>query len=275
MRSPYVAGQFYPASKEDLKKQIEECFLSTIGPGKLPKEGMEERNIVGCVVPHAGYMYSGPVAAHVYFQIAKQKKPETIAILCPNHTGRGSAIALSKEDWKTPLGVVETDKEVVEQLWKGCDLLDLDEFAHSAEHSLEVQLPFLQYIFGDFNIIPVCLGIQDLETAHEVAGCLAKVKKDLLVIASSDFTHYEPHEMATKKDQKAIAHILNLDEKRFVQTVYDMNLSICGYGPIATCITASKKLGATKAELLKYATSGDVTRDYLQVVGYAGIAFRK
>jgi hypothetical protein len=274
MRLPYVAGQFYSSSESGLKEQIKDCFLSPIGPKRLPEKKEEKRDILGCIVPHAGYMYSGPVAAHVYYKLSTQIKPESIVIICPNHTGRGSGVALSKDDWKTPLGVAKTDKEIVESLWKSCEILDLDEEAHVYEHSLEVQLPFLQYIYGDFNFVPISLGIQDLDTAREVAACLSTIKKDILVIASSDFTHYEPKEEAEKKDKHAISYILNLDEKKFIQTVYENNLSICGFGPIATCIATVKKRGATKGELLKYATSGDVTGDFSQVVGYAGILFR-
>ncbi len=275
MRDPYVAGQFYSGSRERLEGQIKGCFLSDIGPGELPKSGGAERDIAGCVVPHAGYMYSGAVAAHVYAELAKQNQPDTIVIISPNHTGSGSSAALSHEDWKTPLGVVETDKETVDALFKGCEALDIDETAHMEEHSLEVQLPFLQYLYRTFKIVPICMKRSDSDVVENIAGCLSKIKKDILVIASSDFTHYESHESATQKDKNAISHISNMDEKGFLQTVYENNLSICGYGPIAVCIAAAKKLGAKRAELLKYSTSGDVTGDYNQVVGYAGIVLRR
>jgi hypothetical protein len=219
-------------------------------------------------------MYSGPVAAHVYYALSTQIKPETIVIICPNHTGRGSAAALSKEDWETPLGIVDTDKTIVDLLWKKCDIMDLNEDAHVFEHSLEVQLPFLQYIYGDFTFVPICLGLQDLDTAHEVASCLLNIKKEMIVIASSDFTHYETHREAERKDKHAISYILDLNEKGFIKNVYENDLSICGYGPIATCISFVKKRGANRGELLKYATSGNVTGDFGQVVGYAGIIFR-
>jgi hypothetical protein len=274
MRSPSVAGQFYASDAAGLRKQVEDCFLHRLGPGKLPKAEDRERDVLGAVVPHAGYMYSGPEAAHVYYSIAKQKKPNTVVILGPNHSGYGSAVAVSKETWKTPLGEVAVDSEAADFLRKNCRIIDADEVAHRYEHSIEVQLPFLQYIYRDFRFVPICLGIQDLDTSEEIAQCLAKIK-DAIIIASSDFTHYEPKEQATAKDKKAIEHILNLDEKKFLQTVYDLDLSICGYGAIATCIAAVKKLGATKAELLKYATSGDITGDDSSVVAYAGIVFRR
>lgn len=275
MRHPCVAGQFYSGSRDGLKQQIEECFLSDIGPGELPTRGDTKRDIIGCVVPHAGYMYSGPVAAHVYAELAEQETPETVVILSPNHTGTGSLISLSNEDWETPFGEVETDRETVDALFRTCEGLDLDETAHKYEHSLEVQLPFLQYIYGDFKMVPICLMSPSMEILDEIAGCLSKIGKDALIIASSDFTHYESHESASRKDNNAISHILNMDERRFLQTVYENNLSICGHAPIAACIATAKKLGATDAKLLKYATSGDVTGDYGKVVGYAGIIMRR
>lgn len=274
MRGPSVAGQFYASDAGKLRKQIEDCFLHRLGTGKLPIAEDKERDILGAVVPHAGYMYSGPEAAHVYYSIAMQKKPKTVAILGPNHSGCGSAVAVSKEVWKTPLGEVAVDSEAADFLCKNCRIIDADEAAHRYEHSIEVQLPFLQYIYRDFKFVPICLGIQDLNTSEEIAQCLGKIK-DALILASSDFTHYEPKAQAAARDKKAIEHILNLEEKKFLQTVYDLNLSICGYGAIATCIAAVKKLGAKRAELLKYATSGDITGDDSSVVAYAAIVFRK
>ncbi|MEE8358041.1 MAG: MEMO1 family protein [Candidatus Hydrothermarchaeales archaeon] len=276
VRSPSVAGQFYKSEPEGLKKQIESMFLHHLGPGKLPEEdGKRERDIVACVVPHAGYMYSGPAAAHVYFELARQKKPETIIILGPNHTGYGSGIATTKEPWNTPLGTVNIDEDVADSIWKGCDIVDMDETAHRSEHSLEVQIPFLQYIYGDFKFVPIVMGFQDLETADEIANCLSNIDKDILIVASSDFTHYESSKDAEYKDMKALNAILDLDAKKFINTVYDLNISICGYGPIAVAISAAKKIGATKAKLLKYMNSGDITGDKNQVVAYAGIVFQR
>jgi AmmeMemoRadiSam system protein B len=275
MRSPYVAGQFYSGSRDGLRQQIEECFLSNIGPGELPESGDAKRDIIGCVVPHAGYMYSGGVAAHVYGELAGQETPETVFILSPNHTGAGSLVSLSNEDWETPLGVVKTDKEVVESLFRDCKSIDLDERAHEEEHSLEVQLPFLQYIYDDFKIVPICMMWPSFEVLEEIAQCLSKLGKNALFIASSDFTHRKTHEFAIQMDSKAIKQILSLDERRFLQTVYEHNISSCGHYPIATCIATTKKLGATDAKLLKYATSGDASGDYSQVVGYAGIVMRR
>lgn len=275
MRNPAVAGQFYPSSKEELKNQIEKCFLSDLGPGRLPEGLGHGRDIIGAVVPHAGYVYSGYEAAHVYFELARQEKPDTVVILGPNHTGYGSTVAVSKETWKTPFGDVETNQEMTDQLFKDCEIINLDERAHLFEHSIEVQLPFLQYIYGDFKFVPISLGIQDAETAREIGKCLARIKDDILIIASSDFTHYESLADAKRKDGQAMEHILNLDEDLFLKTVYENDMSICGHGPIAACIVAVKGRGATTTELLKYGTSGEITGDRSQVVAYSGIVFKK
>ncbi|MFQ5815426.1 MAG: AmmeMemoRadiSam system protein B [Candidatus Hydrothermarchaeaceae archaeon] len=270
MRRPAVAGQFYNSDPKRLKQQIEECFLHRLGPRALPTKGELEGGIMGAVVPHAGYMYSGPVAAHVYYELAKCKA-RTIVIMGPNHTGRGSGVAVSMEDWKTPLGVVRANKDLAEALWKTCDVIDQDETAHEYEHSIEVQLPFLQYIYDDFKFVPICISLQDLEMAIEIGKALSEMK-DVLVLASSDFTHYESMDSARSKDEIAIKNILDLKEKEFMQAVYERNISICGYGPIAACISSMKpRVG--KGKLLKYATSGDITGDYSQVVAYAAVAF--
>lgn len=277
MRNPAVAGQFYPSKAEDIKKQIEGCFLHPVGPGKPPEALELNIDIIACIVPHAGYVYSGPEAAHVYYKLSKQKRPERVVILGPNHTGYGSAVATSKEAWATPLGEIKVDEAIADFLWKKCNIIDLDEMSHRYEHSIEVQLPFLQYIYKEFKLVPISMGMQDLEISQEIASCLSKLSKieDTLIIATSDFTHYEPREVAEKKDRKAIENILKMDEKEFINTVHDLNISICGYGPIATCIAAAKKLGAKRAELLKYGTSGDITGDNSSVVAYAGIVFRE
>jgi len=269
-----VAGQFYEGDRRGLERQIEACFLHELGPGELPEEGGGEE-VPACVVPHAGYMYSGPVAANVYRELKRQGPKELYIIISPNHTGRGSAVATLKDAWETPLGKVEADAEAIEFLFKDCKVLDLDENAHMYEHSVEVQLPFLQYLFGSFSLVPVTMGLQDLETSSELAESISKLERDFTVIASSDFSHYEPQEVASRKDRRAIEAILNLDEKRFIQRIHDENISACGYGPIATAIMVAKKRGAKRARLLKYATSGDITKDYSQVVGYAGIALEK
>jgi len=270
MRQPAVAGQFYESDPKRLKKQIEECFLHEVGPGSLPKKGESKEEILGAVVPHAGYMYSGPVAAHVYSELAK-KEPGSIVIMGPNHTGIGSGVSISKEDWKTPLGVVKTDVELAETLWKNCEIIDHDETAHQYEHSIEVQLPFLQYIYEDFEFVPICIGLQDLQTAAEIGRALSELE-DVLILASSDFTHFESADSARSKDEVAIKNIVDLNEETFVRTIYEKSISVCGYGPIAACVS-SVKSKAKEGKLLKYASSGDITGDYAQVVAYAAITF--
>ncbi|GCC11859.1 hypothetical protein IPdc08_01922 [archaeon] len=277
MRMEAVAGQFYPASKDMLIEQIEKCFLNPLGPEKRSPTYADKkpRDIVGAVVPHAGYIYSGYEAAHVYYSLIEQEKPELVVLLGPSHRGYGSTVSVSGEDWRTPLGVVKCDKTMAEKLFRKCEIVTLDEIAHRYEHSIEVQLPFLQYIYGDFKFIAITLNLQTIEIARELGKCIAELDKDVLFIASSDFTHYESADVARNKDLNAIEAILEMDEEEFMERIYRNNVTACGYGAIATAIVAGKALGAKKAELLKYGNSGDITGDYSEIVAYAGIVFRR
>jgi AmmeMemoRadiSam system protein B len=270
VRTPHVAGQFYEAQPERLKKQVKASFLHPLGPGALPVTGKKApRDIVACISPHAGYMYSGMCAAHVYYELSKLDRPKNIVVLGPNHTSIGGPVTSSIEDWATPLGTVKINREGVLHL-----MLEVDEYAHRYEHSIEVQLPFLQYIYGSFNFIPVIISAPGLRGGVGIEEKIASLK-DVLVIASSDFTHYEPAESADEKDERAIEAILKLDDRKFLETVEGTRASICGYAPIISAIIAAKALGANKGELLKYTTSGDITGDYSSVVAYAAIIFRK
>jgi MEMO1 family protein len=280
IRSPAVAGSWYAGTPKSLRNQIEELFTHRLGPGSLPqtvKKG--PRNIVGLVVPHAGYLASGPVAAHAYHHLAKDGKPDVIVIFGPNHTGRGSALSIMNEGaWRTPLGDVEIDTETADQILQASRIVDVDERAHAYEHSIELQLPFLQYLYGsEFKFVPICFMMQDLESSREVGKAVAEALrgKNGLVIASSDMTHYEPQERAEKKDKMAIDAVLKMDETQYYNTVEAYAISTCGYGPTIAAITAAKELGAKKAQLLCYKTSGDVIGDRSAVVGYASIAFTK
>jgi len=261
MRAPAVSGQFYPRNKNDLHREISRCFAD------IP---ILHRKVLGAVVPHAGYMYSGNTAAYVYSSL---EKSDTFVLIGPNHTGYGSPVSVSSEKWSTPLGEVSSDIEFIKALPKR--IIDVDETAHKYEHSIEVQLPFLQYRFQEFKIVPICMGMQDEETAVEVGKELAdavhKLNKKIVIIASSDFTHYKPDKVARENDTDYIKSILDLDIPGFYRKLYERNASVCGYGPIAAMLTASKELGAKKATLLKYSTSGDTTGDISTVVGYAGI----
>jgi MEMO1 family protein len=264
MRSPAVAGQFYPRSPQELKRQLDE-FLMDAASQELP--------ILGAVVPHAGYIYSGSVAAEVY---ARLPEKETYVILGPNHHGLGAPISLSRDSWKTPLGLIESDQEMAQALVG--TIIDQEELAHLHEHSIEVQLPFLQDRFSNgFKILAIAMGLQDEDTAIEVGEALGKaalkLNRKCTFIASSDFSHYQPQETARKVDASLIEAILRMDISEFYSRVYSYDATACGYGPIAASIAAAKVLGATSGKLLRYATSGDVTGDYSQVVGYGAIAF--
>ncbi|MGD9131590.1 MAG: AmmeMemoRadiSam system protein B [Candidatus Bathyarchaeota archaeon] len=280
IRSPAVSGSWYAGTPNRLRSQIEELFTHRLGPGSLPqtvKEG--PRNIVGLVVPHAGYMASGPVAAHAYHHLAEDGKPDVIVVFGPNHTGRGSALSIMNEGfWRTPLGDVEVDTETADRILQASRIVDLDDRAHVYEHSIELQLPFLQYLYGsEFKFVPVCFMMQDLVSSREVGKAVAEALrgKNALVIASSDMTHYEPQERAEKKDKMAIDAALAMDEEQYYHAVEAYGISTCGYGPVIAAITAAKELDAKKAQLLCYKTSGDVLGDRSAVVGYASISFSK
>lgn len=280
VRRPCQAGAFYAGTAESLKKQIEQCFLHELGPGKIPEVAKAgPRHVIGLVCPHAGYMYSGPVAAHAYYRLAIDGKPDVVVLLGPNHTGYGSALAVMNEGfWRTPLGDVEVDGESANRIVRESRIVDVDDSAHRLEHSIEVQLPFLQCLYGsEFKIVPICFLMQDLTSAREVGQAVAKVLagKNALIVASSDMTHYEPHERAEKKDRLALKAVEEMDEAKFYSTIEAHNMSICGYGPITALITAAKILGAKEAKLLCHKTSGDVTGDYSSVVGYAALCFTK
>jgi AmmeMemoRadiSam system protein B len=275
-----VAGAFYEGNAEALKTQIKECFLHKFGPRKIPKVNETgSRRIIGLICPHAGYEYSGPVAANAYYELALDGKPDTVVILGPNHRGYGSPLAAANEGfWRTPLGEVEIDGETANKIVHESRIVDIDDFAHLEEHSIEVQLPFLQYLYGsEFKFVPICFQMQDLSSAVEVGKALVEVlaNKNAVVIASSDMTHYEPQGNAAAKDMAALKAVEAMDEKRFYAIIEKQNVTACGYGPIAALITAAKGLGAKEAKLLCYKTSGDTTGDYSSVVGYAAVSFKK
>ncbi len=271
MRRPSVAGQFYAGDEKTLRAQIERCFTGPLGPGKIPKLGARKRDVLGAVSPHAGYMYSGMVAAHTYAKIAEDGFPKTFVILGPNHTGLGSGVATMRDDWETPLGVAKVDKELAKEIRR--DLVDEDPEAHVQEHSIEVQLPFLQYFSNDFMFVPICMGFQDLESAVSVGKTIANTisGKDVVVIASTDMSHYVSPMLAKKKDGMALDAITAMNPKALYEVVQDQNISMCGYGPVIATMTACS---GGKATLLKYANSGDVT-PMAQVVGYASVVITK
>ncbi len=280
-RRPVVAGQFYESDAEALRLQIKSCFLNThIGPGKLPETNFHShpRNIAGLVCPHAGYMYSGPIAASGFFELAQDGTPDTVVILGPNHTGYGTGLSLMREGtWQTPLGDVQVDSELADAILSETSIVDVDELAHRFEHSIEVQLPFLQFLYGDkFKFVPICFLMQDYDSAVEIGRALVEAldARNVVVIASSDMTHYESAKAAEKKDRAALDAVAALDARGFYQTVENQNITACGYAPITALITYAQGVGA-KAKLLNYHNSGDTSGDYSSVVGYASVMFSK
>jgi AmmeMemoRadiSam system protein B len=276
-RLPAVSGIFYPSNPFELRKTIEQSFLDRkFGPGTITTS-YQGRRIFGLVSPHAGYAYSGSVAANGFCQISNMEF-ETIIVTGPNHYGIGSGVATMRGiPWETPMGKVELNDEFIDRISKD-SIIDVDDFSHSRDHCLEVQLPFLQYMKNSsFNIVPIILMLQDIETAREVGRLISRTMKTEntkgLIIASSDFTHYEPNAEAHRKDLELINAISSLDVTSFYETLERLDISACGYGAIASVMIAAKELGATRGELLRYATSGDVTGDMSSVVGYASIIF--
>ena len=275
VRTPAVSGTFYPDGEKELKSLIHDCFTHPIGPGKIPPTNSEQK-IYGVICPHAGFVYSGPVACHSFYSISSSASKLAI-ITGPNHYGIGQSIAsMIDASWKTPLGLVEVDSESALELRDGLDILELDSFSHSKEHSIEVQVPMLQETFShEMKILPISLINQEQKTATKVGSAIAKIaqKKDALLIGSSDFTHYEENEFAHRQDLALIDPILKLDVDEFYKILYEILVTACGFGAIASTMIACKELGATEGKLLKYATSGDVSGDKSSVVGYASIIF--
>lgn len=273
IRHPVVAGEFYNSDSEILKEQIGNCFKHKLGP-----KNMKKHDVIAAVVPHAGYMFSGPVAAWVYSRLEKAN----YIILGTNHTGMGSRFSVMKSGlWKTPLGEIAINQQVAEKLLDENSILEYDVISHEREHSIEVQLPFLQYKFGsDFKFVPINVlgefadeGLLDAcKTAGKaIANVIKKEKNKWIILASSDFSHYVPQQKIKSMDMPAIKAIMKLNEKEFFDKINEKNASLCGYGAIATAISAAKELKAKKADLLSYKTSGDVSGDTSSVVGYASI----
>ncbi len=280
LRRAVVASQFYEDNAEALRAQLSGCFLSKLGPQKLPtvNTSTHPRKIVGLISPHAGYLYSGPVAAHAFYQLALDGKPDTVILLGPNHTGYGSALSVMREGtWQTPFGNVEIDTALADDILQETSVLDVDELAHRFEHSLEVQLPFLQFLYGNtFKIVPICYMMHDYQSAVEIGRALTESldATNSVVIASSDMTHYEPAKTASQKDQAALDAAIAVDAKAFYEIIEERDVSACGYAPITSLLTYAFGVNA-KADLLAYHNSGDITGDHSSVVGYAAVSFKK
>src|SRR5271166_2886706 len=271
-RTPAVAGRFYPGGAHELQLEIQNYMMPL-------ETGAATSSIaaIGCVVPHAGYIYSGSVAGAVYSRL---EIPRHCVILCPNHTGRGRPLAvMASTTWQTPLGEVAADTEITEHLISRFPALEEDSEAHRGEHAIEVQLPFLQQRQPELHIVPIVVGTSNFEVLCGLGKALADVigqleddhREKVLIVASSDMNHYESDKITRIKDHKAIERVLAMDARGLWEVVMHEDISMCGFGPTIVMLTAAKLLGATSATLVKYATSGDVSGDYESVVGYAGI----
>ncbi len=267
LRHPAVAGRFYPRNREELRAEIETYLSQGSAPERLPVVA------IGCIAPHAGYMYSGHVAGAVF---ARVQVPQRCFVLCPNHTGMGRALAILSEGvWETPLGDVPVDTELATALKQRCEALHEDSAAHKAEHAAEVELPFLQVRQPNLSFVPIALGTGQFEALEELGKALADViaaqNDPVLIVASSDMNHYESDATTRGKDHRAIERMLSLDPRGLHDVVTQQDISMCGFGPAVAMLTAARQLGAKSAELVKYATSGDVSGDRDIVVGYAGV----
>ena len=266
VRHPAVAGLFYPNSSDTLLRDLRSYMPSYAAAGG-------KSTALACVVPHAGYMYSGHVAGAVYERL---KLPHRFIILCPNHTGKGRRLAImSAGAWETPLGLANIDAPLAIALKRAFSSLEDDDLAHQGEHAIEVQLPFLQLAVRRFTFVPIAVGTAHFEALYALGTALAEViqseSQPTLIIASSDMNHYESDEITRVKDGKAIDQILELNPRGLHDVVMREEISMCGFGPTVSMLTAARALGARSAELVKYATSADVSGDRETVVGYAGV----
>ena len=262
-RKPAVAGQFYPSSPSRLSEQVR---------GYVNENAVKEKAI-GIVSPHAGLMYSGAAAGAVFSKITF---PRTFVLIGPNHTGFGSAVSIMLSgQWEMPTGELSINEKLARRIREKADIIEADTMAHSMEHSLEVQLPFILYYSSDVKIVPIVLMSDSLETCRligeAIADAITELKNSVTIVASSDMSHYVTDSVARDKDKKAIDRVLALDPEGLYNTVKKEGISMCGFMPVTTMLFAALKLGAKQAELVKYMTSGEVSGDYNYVVGYAGM----
>lgn len=263
IRLPAVAGHFYPSDPRELAQQIDRYCVSA----------GDKARALGCVVPHAGYMYSGHVAGAVY---SVSQIPARCILVGPRHFPRGEPMAIMTSGrWRTPLGETQIDSQMAAELMRACSHLRDDDVAHAREHSLEVQIPFLQRLAGDFQFVPIVLATDRYEELEGLGHAIGEVVKTqdgpVLIIASSDMNHYESDRITRVKDRRAIDRILALDPRGLYETVRSEGITMCGYAAAVTMLVSVLDLGAKDAKLVKYATSGDINGDREEVVGYAGL----
>lgn len=267
VRHPAVAGRFYPRDPDDLRSEARGYLEQSNVASEAPKHAL------GCIAPHAGYMYSGHVAGAVFARI---EIPSRCIVMCPNHTGMGRALAIMSEGaWETPLGAISIDTDLAGALKQRFAALQEDPAAHRAEHAAEVELPFLQLLQPNLKFVPIALGTGQFDAleqlGHALADVVAAQKDHILIVASSDMNHYESDVVTRVKDHRALERILSLDPRGLYEVVTQQDISMCGFGPAVAMLTAARQFGAKSAELVKYATSGDVSGDREMVVGYAGV----
>jgi AmmeMemoRadiSam system protein B len=268
-RRPAVAGRFYPADPETLRSDLRD-----LTEGRTPPSGAVAPQGIALLVPHAGYIYSGRVAAKTYTSVPL---PGRIVILCPNHTGAGEAIAVNDEGaWETPLGAAPIDASLAGEILARCGAARVDAEAHRREHSLEVQIPFLQYLAGEFRFVPICVGTMRLplllDLGRAVAEAIDAAREDVLLVISSDMSHYLPAPVAEAQDRKAIDRVLAVDPEGLHRIVREEDISMCGVAPAVAGLEAARRRGARSGRLVAYGTSGDTSGDFDSVVGYAGVA---
>lgn len=273
-RPPAVAGQFYAGTERALSEQVESAFEHPLGPGQVPSVESHGELPTAIISPHAGYLYSGPVAAHGFSRLATGGKPEAVVLLGPNHGRGGAPIAISGVDsWDTPLGSVPVHDDLRSAL-DAAPGLAIDESAHEGEHSLEVQVPFLQYLYEEVPIVPVLMSRQDERRIDQVVSALSDARvadRDVVLVASTDLTHYEPHETAKRADEPIREAIEKMDADAIVETARSGH-TMCGFGPTAAILRASESRGATEGSVLAYATSGETAGGTDSVVGYVSAA---
>ena len=279
IRYPAVAGSFYDNDPKRLRAVLEECFVHPLGPGRQPAVAEAgPRRLLGLVCPHAGFVYSGPAAAWSYAALAEDGRPQTIVLLGTNHRLSGAPVALSAvTHWETPLGRLPVDRELARVLHDSDELFQIDDLAHEYEHSIEVQLPWLQLLYGEISICPISLGQLRVKTVDTLAENLAQALagRDAVIIASSDFSHHVPQDFAAQQDRAVLEKICAIEPEEMLKVVDERRVTMCGAAPVAAMLATSLLLGASQARQLTYYSSGDISGNRQEVVGYSAVVVEK
>lgn len=281
IREAVVAGTFYENNVKYLRESIEDCFTHRLGPGEIPKLSRvnKEKEVNAIMVPHAGYVYSGPTAAHAYSKLVQDGYPETFVIIAPNHTGFGEHVSIFNEgSWIVPNGVADVDDELANAIIKQSNYAKADFLAHRNEHSIEVQIPLLKYFDSNFKIVPICMMDQSPQASIDLANSIFEAANDLnrkiTLIDSTDLSHFKSQEKTIEHDNLVFNEVINGNTEGLYQVVKKEQITMCGYGPTMVSMEYCKKLNQKNFELLQHSTSGDITLDYASVVGYgSGVWF--